>query len=978
MLRAQQIAQDRRSDKGYAMLMTSMITIAMFSMLAAYMTMTNLSKSSTNAYVDGTNTFYAAESGLNKRAEQLRQKFVGYATPTGDSPGSTTTSVVTAANISNCYSVSVSAAITVTNDFECRNYSYRYNNNIAEVKDSNGNIVLSEQNGNRNSIDYIAYTFVANKTVPAPGSTTTPVTKTIDAGENFAGLKAQEYRYTVYSTAKKPNLSNSSSSTNFTTAEIDAKNRQVNGTSTTADTTLIASYNSKQAQVSATDSSVNTVLQMDFKSRVIPIFQFGAFYDGDLEFNPSPAMNFTGRLHSNGNMYLTGGAGKNLTIDGIVTTASSIYSGNAALVDTYNAGGQVFITKTPGVTQALPTNPDPTTTAVKVTSLTPYNTKVKDSTTPIQRLTLPAAGLLTKVDPNQSDNIGEYYGKADLRLEMFPDRAVPFNLQVISSGTGTTTTGAGACSASGSIFNNSDTGGTKTVSISRNNYSTAQCNDLKEGQLRSLMQPVLVRPRSSLEYETFCNNTASGTGTLPKTSTSPVSIAIQTSTSAADLAVKERILDALYLTLAAQSAPVNYSTLKTTDSLSAGAKLQFRALLDKITTLSDPDKATLTGAAPADIAALSTTTTNGNATKRSCFRPAPIQALFTPSNFNTTAKLAANTATNFNDRRENRYIRMLQTNIESLTLWNRDGLFVQANVSPGVGGFDGDLTTSDSITSANLATKFTIDNVAATKGWTERADSLGDNLLFFKDIARTLETDGTTAIPAQSYRGMGLAGVDRTEVGLVVHATINKTTYTYTALQSPYGFAFNDGMNLPAPLTIATDQAVYSQGDWNVFDKQPASLLADSLALLSNRCLATGDTTATASDPAYLEAQLNCGKRTGINPATPTTVNAAFLARTDRSTYTGTTYYSGGLNNYMRILESWTGVAMNYRGSFVSLGIPQEVSGQYVACSTANTTYGCPPDRNWGYDTDFDDFNKLPPLSPRVIELKQDVFKRTY
>jgi Tfp pilus assembly protein PilX len=77
ILRAQQIAQqDGRSEKGYAMLMVSMISIALFSMLAAYMTMTNLNKSSTSAYVDGTNTFYVAESGLNRRAQQLRDKFL--------------------------------------------------------------------------------------------------------------------------------------------------------------------------------------------------------------------------------------------------------------------------------------------------------------------------------------------------------------------------------------------------------------------------------------------------------------------------------------------------------------------------------------------------------------------------------------------------------------------------------------------------------------------------------------------------------------------------------------------------------------------------------------------------------------------------------------------------------------------------------------------------------------------------------------
>jgi Tfp pilus assembly protein PilX len=992
MLRAQQIAQqDGRSDRGYAMLIVSLVSIAMFSMLAAYMTITNLSKSSTNAYVDGTNTFYAAESGLNKRAQQVRDKFVNYSTPTGTQIGGTT-SVISAATISNCFTVAPGGAAT-SNDFECRNYSFRYNNNIAATKTSQGETVIGEQDDNRNSINYVAYTFVADITKKVGGA---PPTITIGSDETFGGLRAQEYQYTVYATAN----ANQNIASGITPEESAAKIREkVPASMLPGDPTLISSYDSKLAAATTanngratSNTNTNTVLQMNFKSRIIPIFQFGAFYDGDLEFNPSPLMTFNGRLHSNGNMYMTAGDSKTLTIDGIVTAVGTIYSGNPSLDTGYSAGGQVLITKSTGVTQALPANTAPTSTAVAVTSLSSYNAKLKDRTTPVTRLTLPNAGLLSKLDPNQSDGIGEYYGKADLRLEMYPDRAVPFGLQVISSGTGTTTTGAGVCSGAGNVFNNTTTG-VKTVSEGRGNYSTAKCNDLKEGQLRSLMQPVLVRPRSTLEYTTFCTTSGAGTSPQPPSTTTtlipttPVSIgtsgALTTSTTPTDLAVKERILDALALTLAAQPAPVNYSSL--TGSLSASAKLQFRALLDKITTLGTTDKNTLQDAAPTAIAALSTTATKDNSstpidTRRSCFRPAPIQVLFNPTDFDTAAKRALNTETNFNDRRENRFIRMIQTNLESLTLWNRDGLFVQENISPAVGGFNGILIDNDTISATDLATKFTID--AVTLDWSERAASSGNNVLFYKDIARTLEADGTTAIAAQSYRGMGLAAVDRTEGGLVIHATINQTTYPYTAFESPYGFSFNDAANLPGPLTVATDQAVYSQGDWNRYDKQPASLLADSLSLLSNNCLASSDSSSTAIDPAHLQGQLNCGKKAEINVASETTVNAAFLARTDRST---ATYYSGGLNNYMRILEKWSGKAMNYRGSFVSLGIPQQVKGQYLSCTPGSSalgvtaaTYGCPPDRFWGYDTDFDTFSKLPPLSPRVIELRQDVFKRSY
>jgi hypothetical protein len=254
---------------------------------------------------------------------------------------------------------------------------------------------------------------------------------------------------------------------------------------------------------------------------------------------------------------------------------------------------------------------------------------------------------------------------------------------------------------------------------------------------------------------------------------------------------------------------------------------------------------------------------------------------------------------------------------------------------------------------------------------------------------------------------------------LVLHATIDKTTYAYTAGQSPYGFAFNGGANLPAPLTIATDQALYSQGDWNIdirqsqtppsfpvpttaiaptaktplADKQPASFLADSITVLSNECLATTDTVAntnvttalgTSILPPSLSGQLNCGALNGGMPpvvANQVSVSAAFLSNTDTSI--PGTYYSGGLNNYMRILEDWRGVDragrnLNYAGSFVSLGAPLEVSGQYRAWDGTANSYASPPVRNWAYDTSFNSYQGLPPLPPKVTELQQDSFRRKF
>ncbi len=58
--------------------------------------------------------------------------------------------------------------------------------------------------------------------------------------------------------------------------------------------------------VPATDPAGNhNRVVLGVKAQAIPIFQFGVFFEEDLEIHPSPPMNFYGRAHSNGNIYLS-------------------------------------------------------------------------------------------------------------------------------------------------------------------------------------------------------------------------------------------------------------------------------------------------------------------------------------------------------------------------------------------------------------------------------------------------------------------------------------------------------------------------------------------------------------------------------------------------------------------------------------------------------------------------------------------------
>ncbi len=66
-----------------------------------------------------------------------------------------------------------------------------------------------------------------------------------------------------------------------------------------------------QVETIATDKSngVQVGLRRQFYNNRVPIFQFGIFYDDDLEFHPGPRFDFGGRVHSNGNLFLMASTG---------------------------------------------------------------------------------------------------------------------------------------------------------------------------------------------------------------------------------------------------------------------------------------------------------------------------------------------------------------------------------------------------------------------------------------------------------------------------------------------------------------------------------------------------------------------------------------------------------------------------------------------------------------------------------------------
>ncbi len=143
-------------------------------------------------------------------------------------------------------------------------------------------------------------------------------------------------------------------------------------------------------------------------------------------------------------------------------------------------------------------------------------------------------------------------------------------------------------------------------------------------------------------------------------------------------------------------------------------------------------------------------------------------------------------------------------------------------------------------------------------------------------------------------------------------------------------------------LTVVTDRPLYVQGDYNL-GNAPASIMADAVTVLSNDW----------NDANSQNSNQNLSERR----ASHTTLNAALMTGNVEST--AGAQYSGGVENFPRFLENWSGRNFNYSGSLVCLWESDHATGNWVY---GGRVYEAPV-RNWTYGIDF---NNLPPGTPRV------------
>ena len=88
---------------------------------------------------------------------------------------------------------------------------------------------------------------------------------------------------------------------------------------------LYAKRDNWRLRTTATDNGGTQVrLTRNILNNRIPIFQFGIFYDDDLEFHPGPRFDFGGRVHSNGSLFMQASTG--VYFSSKVSTHNFIYT----------------------------------------------------------------------------------------------------------------------------------------------------------------------------------------------------------------------------------------------------------------------------------------------------------------------------------------------------------------------------------------------------------------------------------------------------------------------------------------------------------------------------------------------------------------------------------------------------------------------------------------------------------------------------
>ena len=268
------------------------------------------------------------------------------------------------------------------------------------------------------------------------------------------------------------------------------------------------------------------------------------------------------------------------------------------------------------------------------------------------------------------------------------------------------------------------------------------------------------------------------------------------------------------------------------------------------------------------------------------------------------------------------------------------------------------------------------DSTSNSINWTNLTYFLSTNVQFYD--AREAKTIKTTQIDVGKYTVWAKTNsAVNTQLGLesggagsnnYVPNIVYIADFRTNSSGMMSGIRVSNGLVLPnnnGGLTFATPNPLYIYGNYNCTNSahlgttntsstQPASFFADAISILSTNW---SDSTSSNS----------YSSRTA---AASTTVNAAVVAGIVFSTGPGYGEYSGGANNFPRLLEAWSSRTLTLNTSIVCLYNSVYATGIFIdPGDSSRTRYYSAPTRQFSFDNNFKDPAKQPPGTPRLLAM---------
>lgn len=294
----------------------------------------------------------------------------------------------------------------------------------------------------------------------------------------------------------------------------------------------------------------------------------------------------------------------------------------------------------------------------------------------------------------------------------------------------------------------------------------------------------------------------------------------------------------------------------------------------------------------------------------------------------------------------------------------REGWIFYVSDRRGDADFDGEFDMEDIYSPApgNTGTLQTGEDVNNVDGLLDAAYGTETERYNTNTIAPDL-----AAVQDHKYYRRGVRLVNGTTIPGIYDSATPSNTRGFS-FASENGIYVQGNYNATGVATVpATGNTPFSDYQpYNTAVHIPASIVGDAVTILSNGW----------NDGQSFSSPYDEGNRIG----TTTTIRFAMIAGDTISARETTPNQggispklNGGVHNFKRFLERWTGNRLDYTGSLINLYNSHNNNGSFKCC---NTVYD-PPIRNWVFDSTFLDPTRMPPGTPFFQYVQTTGFQRT-